>query len=46
MTQLYIWTFFFIFFSIMTYHRIIEDSFLCYTVGPCLSILYRTGCIY
>ena len=41
----YIGTFFFIFFSIMVYHRILNIS-LCYTGGPCcLSILYLTVCL-
>ena len=43
---IHIYIFFFIFFSIMVYHKI-EYSSLCYTVGPCcLSILYIIVCIY
>ena len=45
-TQLYIYTFFFIFFSIMVYPRTLDSS-RCHTVGPCcLSILYIIICIY
>ena len=44
-THIYEYTFFFILFSILVYHRI-EYSSLCYIVGPCyLSILYIPVCI-
>ena len=31
---IYTYTYFLIFFSIMVYHRVLNNS-LCYTVGPC-----------
>ena len=40
-----IYIFFFIFFSFMVYHKILNNVFLCCTVGPCcFSILYLPVC--
>ena len=36
--------FFFIFFSIVVYHKILNNIFLYYTSGPCFSILYLPVC--
>ena len=40
--------YFAIFFHILFHYRLllsIEGSFLCYTIGPCLSLLYTVVCI-
>ena len=39
----------YIFFLFLFHYRLLQDieySYLCYTVGPCLSIFYAVACIY
>ena len=38
---LYVYIFFFIFFFVIGYYKILSIS-LCYTVGPCLSLLHSS----
>ena len=38
---LYVYTFFFIFFFVIRYYKILSIS-LCYTIGPCLSLLHSS----